>query len=93
MNVVVWLIVSVTTAEFIYPWPLWVAGPWGAVLLVTTIMTRGLPGRAYGPPGLVSASARVHSSIGAQRLLRHACPALRQVRSRGWRGRPSTARD
>ena len=33
VNVVIWLIVSVTTAEFIYPWPLWVAGPWGAVLL------------------------------------------------------------
>jgi hypothetical protein len=41
VNVVVWLIVSVTTADFIYPWPLWVAGPWGAVLLVTTIMSKG----------------------------------------------------
>jgi hypothetical protein len=41
VNVVVWLIVSLTTAEFIYPWPLWVAGPWGAVLLVTTFMNRG----------------------------------------------------
>ena len=44
VNVVVWLIVSVTTAEFIYPWPLWVAGPWGAVLLVTTIMSKGARG-------------------------------------------------
>jgi len=42
VNVVVWLIVSVTTAEFIYPWPLWVAGPWGAVLMVTTIMSKGV---------------------------------------------------
>jgi hypothetical protein len=41
VNVVVWLLVSVTTADFIYPWPLWVAGPWGAVLLVTTIMGKG----------------------------------------------------
>ena len=40
VNVVVWLLVSVTTADFIYPWPLWVAGPWGAVLLVTTIMSK-----------------------------------------------------
>jgi hypothetical protein len=34
VNVVVWLLVSVTTASLIYPWPLWVAGPYGAVLLV-----------------------------------------------------------
>jgi hypothetical protein len=33
VNVVVWLLVSVTTASLIYPWPLWVAGPYGAVLL------------------------------------------------------------
>jgi hypothetical protein len=45
VNVVVWLIVSVTTADFIYPWPLWVAGPWGAVLFVTTIMAKGSRGR------------------------------------------------
>lgn len=41
VNVVVWLLVSVTTVDFIYPWPLWVAGPWGAVLLVTTVMGKG----------------------------------------------------
>jgi hypothetical protein len=33
VNVVVWLLVSLTTASLIYPWPLWVAGPYGAVLL------------------------------------------------------------
>ena len=32
VNVVVWALVSVTTAQLIYPWPLWVAGPYGAVL-------------------------------------------------------------
>jgi hypothetical protein len=32
INVVVWTLVSVTTGEFVYPWPLWVAGPPGAVL-------------------------------------------------------------
>jgi hypothetical protein len=33
INVVIWVLVSATTAHLIYPWPLWVAGPWGAVLL------------------------------------------------------------
>jgi hypothetical protein len=32
INVVVWVLVSGTTAHLIYPWPVWVAGPWGAVL-------------------------------------------------------------
>jgi hypothetical protein len=32
INVVVWVLVSATTAHLIYPWPLWVAGPWGVVL-------------------------------------------------------------
>jgi DUF1707 SHOCT-like domain len=40
INVVVWVLVSATTAHLIYPWPLWVAGPWGVVLLgVTAIVT------------------------------------------------------
>jgi len=33
VNVVVWALVSITTAQLSYPWPLWVAGPYGAVLL------------------------------------------------------------
>ena len=37
---VVWLITAVTAGSFIYPWFLWVAGPWGAVLLVKTISNR-----------------------------------------------------
>jgi len=40
INVVVWLLVSVTTVEFVYPWPLWVAGPPGAVL--ATLYTAGI---------------------------------------------------
>ena len=34
---VVWLITAVSAGSFYYPWFLWVASPWGAVLLVTTI--------------------------------------------------------
>ena len=37
VNVAVWLIVSVTTGHFIYPWPLWVAVPTGVALLGATI--------------------------------------------------------
>jgi hypothetical protein len=32
INVVVWVLVSGTTGHLIYPWPVWVAGPWGATL-------------------------------------------------------------
>jgi hypothetical protein len=31
VNVVVWVLVSGTTGHLAYPWPLWVAGPYGAV--------------------------------------------------------------
>lgn len=37
INWVIWLIVSITSGDVIYPWPLWVMGPWGVVLLVRTI--------------------------------------------------------
>ena len=32
INVAVWGLVSITNLEFVYPWPLWVVGPPGAVL-------------------------------------------------------------
>ncbi len=32
INVVVWALVSVTHDHLAYPWPLWVAGPYGALL-------------------------------------------------------------
>jgi len=32
INVVVWVLVSLTTGTLLYPWPLWVAGPYGAAL-------------------------------------------------------------
>jgi hypothetical protein len=37
INVVIWVLVSVTTASLIYPWPLWVAGPWGAWLFAISL--------------------------------------------------------
>lgn len=37
INWVIWLIVSVTSDGGVYPWPLWVMGPWGVILLVSTV--------------------------------------------------------
>jgi hypothetical protein len=37
INVVIWVLVSVSAGEAIYFWPMWVAGPWGAVLLAVTL--------------------------------------------------------
>lgn len=36
VNVVVWVLVSATTGHLAYPWPLWVAGPYGAVLFAVS---------------------------------------------------------
>ncbi|SNS28640.1 protein of unknown function [Actinomadura meyerae] len=36
INFTVWLILLVTTGA-VYPWWIWVAGPWGAILLMRTI--------------------------------------------------------
>jgi Domain of unknown function (DUF1707) len=37
VNVVIWMLVSVTSGHLAYPWPLWVAGPWGAVLFAQSV--------------------------------------------------------
>ena len=36
----IWAISCVASGLFIYPWFLWVAGPWGTVLLVTWLGMR-----------------------------------------------------
>ena len=41
INVVVWALVSGTTGHLIYPWPLWVAGPYGAVLFAVSAVVAG----------------------------------------------------
>ncbi|MGH4022310.1 MAG: DUF1707 SHOCT-like domain-containing protein [Pseudonocardiaceae bacterium] len=40
INLLIWAIVSVATVEWIYPWWVWVAGPWGAMLLIGWISAR-----------------------------------------------------
>jgi hypothetical protein len=37
----IWLITSLASWEFHYFWPIWVIGPWGAVLLASTITGGG----------------------------------------------------
>jgi len=37
INVVVWVLVVGTGGHFVYPWPVWVAGPYGAALLAISV--------------------------------------------------------
>jgi hypothetical protein len=40
INVVVWALVSGTGGQLAYPWPLWVAGPYGAALFAVSVGSR-----------------------------------------------------
>jgi hypothetical protein len=49
LNVVIWLAVVLGTGTLVHPWWIWVAGPWGAALLIGAGVRRavgGAPGRA-----------------------------------------------
>jgi hypothetical protein len=39
VNVVIWALVSISAEDAVYFWPMWVAGPLGAVLLATSVST------------------------------------------------------
>jgi hypothetical protein len=41
----IWLIASIAAGELLFFWPIWVAGPWGAILVLTTVA-----GLANGEP-------------------------------------------
>ncbi|WP_435207160.1 DUF1707 SHOCT-like domain-containing protein [Micromonospora sp. bgisy143] len=45
--VTIWAVTSLLSTELLYFWPIWVAGPWGAVLVVRTVagLTGGEPRR------------------------------------------------
>jgi hypothetical protein len=45
VNFVIWGLVSIT-AHVVYPWWIWVAGPWGALLLAGYILGLGRDNRA-----------------------------------------------
>ncbi|MEV6768090.1 DUF1707 domain-containing protein [Nocardia sp. NPDC051030] len=34
----IWAVISMAAGEFTYPWPIWVIGPWGAVLAFRALM-------------------------------------------------------
>jgi hypothetical protein len=36
----IWAATSIGSGEWIYPWPIWVIGPWGAVLVAQTLTGR-----------------------------------------------------
>jgi hypothetical protein len=36
----IWAVTSLASWEFLYFWPIWVLGPWGAILLVQTFTDR-----------------------------------------------------
>lgn len=40
INLVIWSIVSIAVGATVYPWPIWVIGPWGLVLLGRTLAGR-----------------------------------------------------
>ena len=50
VNVVIWFVVSVSAHHLIYLWPVWVAGPWGAILLAVSVGV-GQIRRGGGQPG------------------------------------------
>ena len=46
-NVLVWVLVSLATTSLVYPWPIWVIGPWGLVLLTRTVLGIESPSHAH----------------------------------------------
>ncbi len=56
VNLVVWVLVCATTAQLVYPWPLWVACPLGAVLLVVSACAADSRHRQPDPLRLPSGS-------------------------------------
>ncbi len=40
MNVIIWAVICLGTTDWIYPWWVWVAGPWGAALAAREIQAR-----------------------------------------------------
>jgi hypothetical protein len=47
INVVIWLLVSLGTHHLHYFWPMWVAGPWGVLLIFSSLSGFGRRSRTY----------------------------------------------
>ncbi|WP_232534006.1 DUF1707 domain-containing protein [Plantactinospora sp. KBS50] len=82
----IWLVTSVASGELHYFWPIWVAGPWGAVLLVSTItgLLGGAPHRHHGSP--VARNRARDTAWQARQAAREARFAARDARRRSRRG-------
>jgi hypothetical protein len=52
LNVVIYVLVAATAAHGVYPWPIWVAGPWGVVLLAVSTGVRALSKGHHDKPQL-----------------------------------------
>jgi hypothetical protein len=53
VNIVIWVLVMGTSGHLVYPWPVWVAGPYGAALLaITAAVMSGRRGHGRGRPPL-----------------------------------------
>ena len=39
-TIAIWAMSCIATASFVYPWWIWVAGPWGLVLLSSWVRDR-----------------------------------------------------
>jgi hypothetical protein len=61
ITMAIWLVSSLAAQELLYFWPIWVAGPWGAVLLWQTVA-----GLAGGEPRK-QAEARRQKELARQR--------------------------
>jgi hypothetical protein len=46
INLTIWVVVCLSTMSWIYPWWIWVAGPWGAMLVVRWLGERAAVSRA-----------------------------------------------
>lgn len=83
----IWLVSCLTSGELQYYWPVWVAGPWGVVLLVSTItgLLGGAPKHWPGPGWHHGRDAHV-AARDARFAARDARFAARDARRRSRRG-------
>lgn len=58
VNLVLWVLVCATTAQLVYPWPLWVACPLGAVLLVVSAIEGTVVAVGARPASRTAGSSR-----------------------------------
>lgn len=63
ITTLIWLVSSIAAQDLLYFWPIWVAGPWGAIVLWQTVS-----GLATGQPRK-QAEARAQKELARQRKL------------------------